>query len=95
MVHEVLGADIYNGVKPKKIRMSRFFPLVVITRFERSVCHERPATGLEPAIALEQPLPPETTTALTIESCGLSCYDATAVALGGPFILMKLVERTL
>jgi hypothetical protein len=42
VAHEVLGADIYNGVKPKKIRMSRFFPLVVITRFERSVCHERP-----------------------------------------------------
>ena len=38
--HEVLGADICNGQKLKKIRMSRFFPLFVIKRFEPSFCIE-------------------------------------------------------
>jgi len=39
--HEVLGADICNGVKLKKTRMSRFFPMFVIQRIERSACPER------------------------------------------------------
>jgi hypothetical protein len=39
--HEILGADICNGLKREKFRMSRFFPLFVIQRFKPSVAVNR------------------------------------------------------